>query len=101
MKMKEVKELSDQELVHKELELDRQLVDARLKKSLGVAMDISIFAKIRKDIARLQTEQTARCKEQGLAKNALKALHRSSFVYSQEEKEESGDFLTSVADKLS
>ena len=101
MKMQEVKELSDQELVHKELELDRQLVDVRLKKSLGVEMDISIFAKIRKDIARLQTEQTFRCKQQGLAKNALKALHRKSFVYTQEEKEESGDFLTSVADKLS
>ena len=101
MKMEEIKNFSDEALVHKELELDRQLVDARLKKSLGVEMDVSVFAKIRKDIARLQTEQTLRCKEQGLAKNALKALHRKSFVYVQEEKEQSGDFLTSVADNLS
>ena len=101
MKMSEIKELSDQELVHTELDLERQLIDARLKKSLGVGMDLSIFAKFRKDIARLQTEQTFRCTQQGLAKNALKALHRNTFVYEQEEKEEAGDFLKSVADKLS
>ena len=101
MKMQEIKELSDKELVHKELELERNLIDSRLKRSLGVAMDVSVFGTIRKDIARLQTEQTFRCKEQGLSKNALKARYRKSFVYTQEEKEESGDFLTSVADKLS
>ena len=101
MKMSEIKELSDQELVHQELMLEKQLIDAKLKKSLGVGMDLSIFSKFRKDIARLQTEQTLRCKAQNLPKNALKSLHRKSFEYSQAEEEEKTDFLQSVADKLS
>ena len=101
MKMSEIKEFTDQELVHKELLLEKELIDAKLKKSLGVGMDLSIFSKLRKDIARLQTEQTLRCKTQGLAKNALKALHRKTFVYAQAEEEEKTDFLQSVADKLS
>ncbi|MEC7985659.1 MAG: 50S ribosomal protein L29, partial [Myxococcota bacterium] len=60
MKMSEVKELSDEQLVHKELELERKLIDARFKKQFNTLEDSSVFSKIRKTIARLQTEQTRR-----------------------------------------
>lgn len=101
MNMSEIKELTDEQLVHKELSFERKLIDARIKKSFGTLGDSSFFAKIRKDIARIQTEVTIRQKEQGLAKNALKALYRRSFVAEQLEEENKGDFLKGIADKLS
>ena len=101
MKMSEITALTDEQLVHNELSLERKLIDARIKKSFGTLQDSSIFAKIRKDIARLQTEATAREKKQGLAKNALKALYRKSFVPTKESEEAGGDFLQDIADKLS
>lgn len=101
MNMSEIKELTDEQLVHKELSLERKLIDARIKKSFGTLEDSSFFAKIRKDIARIQTEVTIRQKAQGLARNALKALYRRSFVAEQLEEENKGDFLKGIADKLS
>ena len=101
MNMSEIKELTDEQLVHKELSLERKLIDARIKKSFGTLEDSSFFAKIRKDIARIQTEVTTRQKAQGIAKNGLKALYRRSFVAEQLEEENKGDFLKGIADKLS
>jgi ribosomal protein L29 len=101
MKMLEIKELSDLELVHNELSLERKLIDARIKKSFGTLEDTSYFAKVRKDIARIQTEVTSREKSQGLSKNAFKALHRKSFVPEVIEEANKGDFLKGIADKLS
>ena len=101
MKMSEIKSLSDEQLVHSELSRERTLIDSRMKKSFGTLDDSSVFAKIRKDIARIQTEMTSREKAQSLAKNGLKALYRKSFVYSAESDESNGDFLQGIADKLS
>ena len=101
MKMSEVKELTDEQLVHTELSLERTLIDARIRKSFGTLEDSSIFAKIRKDIARIQTEVTLREKQQGLGKNCFKAQYRNSFVYEKEEAESKGEFLKDIADKLS
>lgn len=101
MKMSEIKSLSDEELVHKELSLERSLIDARIKKSFGTLEDTSSFAKIRKDIARIQTETTSREKAQSIEKNGLKAKFRKSFVPTKATEEASGDFLQDIADKLS
>ena len=101
MKMSEVTALTDEQLVHTELSLERTLIDARIKKSFGTLEDSSVFTKIRKDIARLQTEATSREKKQGLAKNALKAQYRKSFVATKESEESGGNFLQDIADKLS
>ena len=102
MKMSEIRELTDEQLVHKELALERQLIDARFKKQFGTLEDTSVFSKIRKDIARLQTEQSKRQAEQNLGKNGLKMLHSKTFNPSQEENEEgTQDFLQNIADKMS
>ena len=101
MKMSEITALTDEQLVHKELALERTLIDARVKKSFGTLEDSSVFSKIRKDIARLQTEATSREKKQGLAKNALKAKYRKSFVATKQSDESGGNFLQDIADKLS
>ncbi|MAA79500.1 MAG: 50S ribosomal protein L29 [Deltaproteobacteria bacterium] len=101
MKMSEIAALTDEQLVHTELSLERKLIDARIKKSFGTLEDSSVFAKIRKDIARIQTESTSREKKQGLAKNALKAQFRKTFVATNESEESGGNFLQDIADKLS
>jgi ribosomal protein L29 len=53
MKMAEIKELSDEQLVHQELSIERQILDARFQKQLGTLEDTSVFSNYRKDIARL------------------------------------------------
>ena len=101
MKMSEITALTDEQLVHTELSLERTLIDARIKKSFGTLEDSSVFSKIRKDIARIQTEATSREKKQGLAKNALKAQYRKTFVATKESDDSGGNFLQDIADKLS
>ena len=102
MNMSEIRELSDEQLVHKELELERQIIDARFKKQFNTLEDSSIFAKIRKSIARLQTEQSKRQAEQNLPNNGLKMLHGKTFKATSEgEAEGTQDFLKNLADKMS
>jgi len=101
MKMSEIKELSDEQLVHQELQLEREIIDSRIKKSFNTLTDSSIFAKMRKDIARIQTEITLREKKQELHKNALKAKFRRTFVPVQGDDSVQEDILKSIADKLS
>jgi len=101
MKMSEITALTDEQLVHKELSLERSLIDARIKKSFGTLEDSSVFSKIRKDIARIQTEATSREKKQSLPKNGLKALYRKTFVAEKGTDESAGNFLQDIADKLS
>jgi len=101
MKMSEITALSDEQLVHAELSLERTLINARVKKSFGTLEDSSVFSKVRKDIARIQTEITSREKAQGLSKHALKAQFRKSFVPEETEEVKKGDFLKGIADKLS
>ena len=101
MKMSEIKELTDEQLVHQELQLERELIDARIKKSFNTLTDSSVFGKLRKDIARIQTEITSREKKQELHKNALKAKFRRTFVAEQGGQAGQDNVLQSIADKLS
>ena len=102
MKMNEIKELTDEQLVHKELALERTLIDARFKKQFGTLEDSSIFSSIRKDIARLQTEQSMRQADQNLPRNGLKMKYAKTFQPVQEgEDEGTQDFLKNLADKMS
>ena len=101
MKMSDIKDLSDEQLVHTELSLERKLINSRIKKSFGTLEDSSASSKIRKDIARIQTEVTMRQKLQVLSKNAFKGLYAKTFVAEQLEDTNNGDFLKGIADKLS
>ncbi|MCB9763134.1 MAG: 50S ribosomal protein L29 [Alphaproteobacteria bacterium] len=55
MRYAELKELSDQDLVHRELSLERQLVTAQFRLYTNQLEDTSQLGKLRRDIARLQT----------------------------------------------
>ena len=72
--------MSDEELIHAELQLDRDIVELRFAKQMGTLKQTHRFKQIRKEIARLRTEQISRENSRGLAKNTLREAHRSSFV---------------------
>jgi ribosomal protein L29 len=76
---KQLADMSDEQLVHAELQLDRDLVTIRFQKKAGNARNIHKLKQIRKGIARLKTEQTAREKAAGLAKGAFHVQHKASF----------------------
>ena len=60
MKANEVRKLSDEELVIEAKRLRRQFFDLRTQAVTEKIEDTSQFGKIRKDVARVLTEQNAR-----------------------------------------
>ena len=85
IKNKEIRELSDVELVHAELQLQRNIVDERMViDEDNKTSDAMFFRKIRRAIARLRTEQRRREIEQGLAKDSLRNSHRNTFSYKRQ-----------------
>jgi len=62
MKAAEVKKLTDAELIEKLGELDKELLNLRLQSKTGQIENTSSIREARKTVARIKTEQTARCK---------------------------------------
>jgi len=56
--LKELKNLSTNELVVKERELEKTIFDSRMKKVTGQLSDSSTLWKLRKQLARVKTLQT-------------------------------------------
>lgn len=81
MKAAEINALSDEQLVHQELQLERDLIELRFrnKDANNQLDDTSKLRKIRKNIARLRTAQRSRELKAELPKDALRNTHRSSF----------------------
>ena len=79
MKSTEIAQLSDEQLVHRELELERSLVTATFRHRIGKLENTSQLGKARKDIARAQTELRARERKGALPKGALRAQHAGTF----------------------
>ena len=102
MNVESIKKLSDVELVHNELNCERDLIDARFKKQLGTLESTGVFSKLRKTIARLRTEQRRRELDAGLPANSLRNAHRSSFKPDAQDSESksSGAFLKGISEKL-
>ncbi len=95
--------LSDEQLVHTELGFEHVLVQARFRHYTNQLEDTASLKKLRRDIARCQTEARRREIEQGLGKNALRDLHRSSFEASAATdagEGEAGGFLAGIVDKI-
>ena len=95
--------LSDEQLVHRELQLERELIDTSFRKKTGQLEDSSRMIKIRKDIARARTAQRDRERDQELAANTLRDLHRGSFkpgAVSTEGEASAGGFLKGIVDKV-
>ena len=103
MNTEEIKSMSDQKLVHTELQLERDLIVARFAHRTSQLDDNSVIKKIRRDIARLRTAARSRELTQSIPKDALKAMHLSSFA----PESGSGDgadgagFLKGIVDKVS
>lgn len=100
----QLKDLGDQELVHRVLQRERELVGARFKHSRGQLENTAELRVIRRDIARLRTEARRREQSEGLTKDALLHTHRSSYEGSPasagEEAAEKGGFLSGIVDRL-
>ncbi|MEL6347092.1 MAG: 50S ribosomal protein L29 [Myxococcota bacterium] len=79
MKYSDLSALSDEQLVHRELQLERDMLELRFRLKTDQLENTSMLNKIRKDIARIRTAQRARERAQGLPKDILRNKHRSSF----------------------
>jgi ribosomal protein L29 len=96
-----IQALSDEELVHKELQLDRDVVDLRFAKQMGTLKQTHRFKLIRREIAQLRTEQVSRENARGLAKNTLRDTYRSSFVAEITSKvTEEGSFASELNEQM-
>ena len=80
MKIQDLAALSDEQLVHKEMALERTMLGHQFRHRVGRLENTSLLAKVRKDIARAHTEIRRREILAGLPKDALHAAHRGSFV---------------------
>ena len=60
MKTKEIRELTDAELVTKVADLQREKLNLKIQSRTGQLEKTARVRQIRRDIARLYTEQTAR-----------------------------------------
>ncbi len=106
MNATEIRTLDDQQLVHNELRLERDLIFARFALKTGQLEDTSSLRKIRKEIARLRTVQREREREQGLPSDALREKYRPSFdpkaqaSVSEDGSGTSKGFLKGIVDKV-
>ncbi len=103
MQYAKLNDLSDEALVHRELQLERELVHTRIRQRTGQLDDMSQMGKLRKDIARARTAQRARENDQNLANNALRDRYRTTFKPGAVAKGEgtgAGGFLKGIVDKV-
>lgn len=80
MKFEELAPLTDEQVVHKEMELERVLLGHQFRHRTGRLENTSLLAKARKDIARTQTEIRRREVEAGFTKGSLRSKHCGTFV---------------------
>lgn len=99
----EFKDLSDEQLVHRVLARERDLVTARFDHSQNQLENTSTLRVIRKDIARLRTEVRTREIAQNVGKDALLSKHRGSFGAApapQSGGVDRGGFLKGIVDRI-
>ena len=101
--MSDLGQMTDEKLVHQELDLERQLVQYNFQHRSGQLDDHSVLRKTRKAIAQSRTEQRRREMEGGLSKDHLRRTHRPSFKPSEGLSgavEAAGGFLEGIKGKL-
>jgi ribosomal protein L29 len=99
----EINKMDDKSVVHRELQLERELIEARFRNKTGQLDDTSKLAKLRKGIARSRTVQREREKEQSLSPNSLRDMYRTSFVpgdNGSEGDDGASGFLKGIVDKV-
>ena len=80
MKVSELASLSDEQLVHKELELERSMLAHTFRHRLGQLENTSVLRETRRAIARAETLLTSRERAAGLSKGSLKGRFQATFV---------------------
>lgn len=80
MSKTDLSNLSDEQLVHHELGLERTLFGHTLRHRLNQLENNSVLKRTRRDIARAQTALRGRELANGLNRGALRQLHSGSFV---------------------
>ena len=107
MEIASIRKLSDEQLVHAELSLERDLVAAMFQHRTGQLDDSSMLSKMRKDIARLRTLQREREMAAGSARDSLRNTYRGTFEASspistgEAAEGASAGFLQGIVDKIS
>lgn len=92
--------MSDEQLVHRGLDLERSLAAHHLRHRLNKLENNSLLGSARRDIARAKTELRCRELAKGLAKGALHDQHVGSWTPTSlaASTEAGGGFLKSVLD---
>ena len=99
----DLKAMSDEALVHHELQLQRDLVRKNFAHATNQLDDTASVRKVRRAIARARTEQRSREVAGGLGKDSLRSQHRSTFKADAAGAASGGDnggFLSGIADKF-
>ncbi len=100
-----VREMSDEQVVHRSVAVERELVETRFRHSMSLLEDTSTLRRMRRGMAGLKTDVRRREIEQGLAKGALEAKHRTTYGITgptgdTSASQEKGGFLKGIVDKL-
>jgi ribosomal protein L29 len=100
-----LKEMSDEALTHRMFDIERELVSARFKHSLGELENTAELRVLRREIARIQGEARRREVEREMPKGSLVQTHRTTYGGSasgsdSEQAPERGGFLKGIVDKL-
>jgi ribosomal protein L29 len=103
MKTSEITAMTDEQLVHKGLQIERDLIAAKFSLKTNQLQDTSVVGKYRKDMARLNGAIRSREIEAGLGRNSMQQLHGKTFqaVESGAEGGEGAGFLKGIVDKIS
>ncbi len=102
MKPTDFSALSDEALVHKEMDLERTLLGHQFRHRIGKLENTSLLGRARRDIARAQTVLTTRERAAGENKGTLKAKFATTYVVtavSAGAAEAGGGFLKGLLDK--
>ena len=99
----ELRDLSDQQLVHRILDSERDLVETQLSNKMGHLENTASLKDIRRGIARMRTLVGERERAQSLKKDALLHEHRQSYTYTSAAAAggDQAGFLSGIVDKLS
>lgn len=100
------RELSDEQLVHRVFDQERELVQARFRHSMNQLENTARLKVLRREIATLKTEARSREIARGLRKGELIHTHRQTYradaaAAREIAPEQKGGFLSGIVDKLS
>lgn len=96
----ELKELTDEQVVHAELQLDRDLVGLRFSKNADQLRNVNQIKVVRRNIARVRTEQRRRELGAGLTKNTLRDQHRATFAAAASATTEGSSFAADLNEQM-